>query len=102
MTSTHVQEVLKREEKAQKDAKKRQDEINRKRVTPMPCGLGNYDARTQKEVEETRRTKMLFPITRLRRSARCKGRDFKVKRDKDGAFRISNRLDGEKAVAELN
>ena len=100
MTSTHVQEVLDREAEAQKKEKKRIEEINKKRVTPMPgYPERNYDARTTKEVAETRRLEANPRLDRRarrlkRRGVQVPGPSFDVKKDSDGAFRIFNRLDG--------
>jgi hypothetical protein len=55
--SNEYQEKAAREEAEQKKAKRRLDEINAKRSLPHPGGYGapKFDARGQREVEESRR-----------------------------------------------
>ena len=97
MSSTHIQEILDRETKRQKDEKKRMELIDKKRNTPMPGYPERmYDARGVKEVEETRILSPKEPLERRARRAARRNMPFDVKRDKDGAFRLFNRLDGNK------
>ena len=97
MTSVHINEILERDAKKAEDEKRRIAAINAKRVTPMPGNPDrNYDARTTKEVAETRVVDK--PVIRIDRMAKRYGRSLNVKPDKDGAFRIHGRLDGDTAA----
>ena len=89
-----VVDMLNREAKAADKEKRRIAAINAKRSVPHPSGLGMYDARTTREVAETRKTEPTPPLQRVSRKARRRGiRLESVTKDSDGAYRRFNRLD---------